>query len=66
MVKNICDSLGESSNSPRCRALKLHLEKCPDCREYLRSVRDTIRLYKGYPIPRITPKTRRKLLRKLL
>jgi hypothetical protein len=65
MVKNICDSLGESSDSPQCRALKLHLEECPDCREYLRSIRTTISLYKEYPTPPLTPKDRHKLLRKL-
>jgi predicted anti-sigma-YlaC factor YlaD len=65
MVSKICGAVGENMNSPRCRALKKHLEECTNCREYLRSIRKTILLYQGYPTPELTKKSRRDLLRKL-
>jgi predicted anti-sigma-YlaC factor YlaD len=41
---HICDSLDEDLGSPQCRAIKKHLERCPECRSYLSSLKTTIAL----------------------
>lgn len=50
---HICDRLDEDLASPRCRAIRKHLEKCPDCRTYLGSLKATIALYRAAPEPRL-------------
>jgi anti-sigma factor RsiW len=59
---HICDNLDEEINSPRCRAIKQHLEECPDCRAYLASLKKTIVLYKSLPVPRVSRQAHRDLL----
>jgi anti-sigma factor RsiW len=62
---HICDSLDENLASPRCRAIKKHLEQCPECQAYLASLKTTIALYKAAPVPRIPAEAHRKLFKKL-
>ncbi len=50
--EHICINLDEDLDSPKCRAIKLHLNECPDCVSYLKSLKKTIDLYKEYPSPR--------------
>ncbi len=50
--EHICDNLDEDINSPNCRAIKLHLNECPECTSYLKSLKTTIDLYREYPSPR--------------
>ncbi len=48
VMAHICDNLGEELNSPRCIAIKEHLENCPTCGNYMNSINSTIHLYKDY------------------
>jgi len=59
--KHICESLDEKIDSPRCRAIKKHLEECPNCRHYLKSVKKTVKLYKKLPCPDLSTESRKKL-----
>lgn len=60
---HICDHLDEDINSPRCRAIRQHLEQCPHCREYLQSLKTTITLYRAVPDPPVPPTAHRNLFR---
>lgn len=62
---HICDSLDENLGSPRCRAIKKHLERCPECQAYLTSLKTTIALYKAAPVPGIPAEAHRQLFKKL-
>jgi anti-sigma factor RsiW len=61
----ICDNLDERLDSPRCRQIRRHLEGCPDCQSYLKSIKQTVRLYKAAPSPRVPEATHRKLMKVL-
>jgi predicted anti-sigma-YlaC factor YlaD len=50
VANHICESLGEDLNSPKCLAIKEHLEECPSCKEYFNSVKKTINLYQDYNV----------------
>ncbi len=50
VMSHICDNLGEDLNSPRCVAIKQHLETCGNCKCYFKSVEDTIKFYKQYNV----------------
>ena len=50
VMQHICESLGEELNSERCVEIKLHLDNCPDCKEYFKTVELTIDLYKRYNV----------------
>lgn len=50
VMSHICDNLGEELNSPRCLAIKEHLENCDSCKSYRKSVETTIDFYKKYNV----------------
>ncbi len=50
VMSHICDSLGEDLDSPKCIAIKNHLDECPDCSNYFKSVEKTIDFYKKYNV----------------
>jgi len=50
VANHICESLGEDLNSPRCIAIKEHLEDCQYCKDYFSSVEKTISFYKLYNV----------------
>jgi len=50
VMSHICDNLGEEQNSPRCIAIKAHLEKCDSCMKYFNSINDTVQFYKKYDV----------------
>ena len=54
-MKNICAGIGEELDSPRCRRIRAHIRRCPNCSAYLESLRMTIGLYRAYPTPSHTP-----------
>ncbi len=64
VMNHICDNLGEDLNSPRCRAIKEHLENCENCQKYFSSVDNTIKFYKLYNVE-ISPDAHKRLLDKL-
>jgi predicted anti-sigma-YlaC factor YlaD len=50
VMSHICESLGEDLNSERCRDIKSHLEQCPECTNYYKTVQITIDYYKKYNV----------------
>ncbi|HCY77433.1 MAG: zf-HC2 domain-containing protein [Ignavibacterium sp.] len=50
VMQHICESLGEELNSDRCVAIKQHLDNCPDCKNYFKTVELTIDYYKKYNV----------------
>ncbi|RJP71267.1 MAG: zf-HC2 domain-containing protein [Ignavibacteriales bacterium] len=50
VMNHICDNLGEELNSPRCIAIKEHLNSCPSCQSYFKNVEVTIDFYKKYNV----------------
>lgn len=47
VLRYICEQFGEDDDSPRCQAVKAHLEHCPDCSRYCDSVEKMIGLYRA-------------------
>jgi anti-sigma factor RsiW len=60
---HICDSLDEDLASPRCREIREHLEHCPECQAYLRSLKTTIALYRAMPEPKLPAEAHRNLFK---
>ena len=50
VMHHICDNLGEDLDSPKCIAIKEHLENCSNCKSYFDSVDSTIKFYKNYNV----------------
>jgi len=59
----ICENLDQTMDSPRCRAIRKHLDDCPDCRTYLDSLKKTVVLYTMLPSPKVPNRVHRKLFR---
>jgi hypothetical protein len=58
---HICEELDTRLSSAKCRALKRHIQQCPNCTAYLDSLRKTITLYSSAPNPRLPGKVRKEL-----
>ena len=63
--RHICDNLDENIRSSRCRAIRRHIQSCPNCRAYLDSIKKTVTLYKTIPGPEVPPATHRKMIKTL-
>lgn len=50
VMNHICDNLGEDLDSPKCVAIKEHLENCGKCQKYYKSINITIESYKTYEV----------------
>jgi len=50
VMNHICDSLGEDLDSPKCTNIKEHLNSCPNCQKYFKSVDSTVQFYKKYNV----------------
>jgi len=61
VFNHICDHLDERIDSPQCREIRGHLDRCPNCMAYLDSLKKTILLYRAYSEPRLPEKTRKRL-----
>jgi predicted anti-sigma-YlaC factor YlaD len=61
----ICENLDANMNSAKCRAIKKHLDACPDCAAYLDSLKKTILLYKREPGPSVPLSVHRRLVKVL-
>jgi hypothetical protein len=46
ILERICADAGESIDSPFCREVAMHLEKCENCRAQADALRGTVRLYR--------------------
>ncbi len=61
VMYHICDNLGEELDSPKCIAIKEHLDKCENCRTYFKSVETTIEFYRKYNV-KLSDEAHNKLL----
>lgn len=61
VMSHICESLGEEINSPKCVAIKEHLDNCDGCKNYFKSVELTIDYYRKYRI-KLSDKAEHRLL----
>lgn len=50
VMQYICESLGEDLDSEKCIEIKQHLDSCPDCQTYFKTVELTIDYYKKYNV----------------
>ena len=50
VMDHICDNLGVDMDSPKCIAIKEHLNSCSNCRVYFGSIEKTIDFYKEYNV----------------
>ena len=50
VMHHVCESLGEDLNSPKCAAIKAHLDECQGCQNYFKSVEATIDFYRKYNV----------------
>lgn len=50
VMNHICDNLGEDLDSPKCTAIKNHMENCGKCQKYYKSINITIQSYKTYEV----------------
>ena len=50
VMKHVCQSLGEDLDDEKCRDVKKHLDTCPNCRKYFKSVEITIECYRKYNV----------------
>ena len=50
VMKYVCQCLAKDVSSARCIELKEHLDKCPTCQDYLKSVEVTIDCYQKYNV----------------
>lgn len=42
IICQICKQMDEDLNSPLCTEIQLHLQKCPQCRAFVESIKDTV------------------------
>lgn len=64
VLNHICEHLGEDLESPRCVAIKQHLNECTCCKTYFKTMETTIQFYKDYNV-NIGPGEHDRLLDKL-
>jgi len=50
VMSHICESLGEDLDSEKCVAIKSHLDNCPECQNYYKTIEFTIDCYRNYNI----------------
>lgn len=65
VTKYICENLDEQVNSPRCRAIKKHLQSCAACSKNLADLKKVVLLYRHESIPRLTRSAEKRLFKAL-
>lgn len=45
VVDQLCSYLGYDLDSPMCKELHEHIQQCPECRDYVDSVKMTVKVY---------------------
>jgi hypothetical protein len=62
IFRHICENLDQDMNSPACREIRKHMDGCPECFDYLNSLKTTVALYRNYPAPPLSQASRKRLL----
>jgi anti-sigma factor RsiW len=60
-AKYICENLDEKLDSPKCRAIKKHLQTCETCSKDLADVKKIIALYRKESVPHLSPAIEKRL-----
>jgi hypothetical protein len=63
IFRHLCDTMGADMDSPECRAMRAHVTECANCTAYLASLKKTVQLYEAYPLPRLSARATKELLR---
>ena len=50
VMEFICEHLGEDFDSPECEVIRLHIDHCENCHNFLHTVKTTIILYQNYNV----------------
>ena len=50
VMQHICENLGTELNTDKCKEIKEHLEMCPHCQNYFKSVEITIDCYRKHNV----------------
>ena len=61
VTKYICENLDQHLNSRKCRAIKKHLQSCPECSKDLADLKRVVALYRKESVARITPAIEKRL-----
>ena len=61
VAKYVCEHLDEEIDSPKCRAIKQHLQTCKTCPKDLADVKKVITLYRRESVPRLTQDVEKQL-----
>ncbi len=61
IFRHICENLDQDMNSPACREIRRHVNGCPECIDYLNSLKTTVALYRRYPAPALSDSARKRL-----
>lgn len=64
ILRFICFNLDENIHSKRCASIKKHMEECSDCTAFLESLKKTVAFYRNYPVPAISKKEKKEILKK--
>lgn len=61
VTKYVCENLDEQLDSPKCRAIKKHLQTCPNCSKELSDLKKVITLYRKESVPRLDQAVEKRL-----
>lgn len=64
-LRYICENLDQQVDSRECREVRKHLADCPECMEYLSSLRATVDLYRRYTPPPLPAAAKARLRKEL-
>ncbi len=42
LYEELCEYLGQDIEHPMCQELREHVENCPECRQYLKSIKESV------------------------
>jgi len=62
IYEEMCEYLGEDLDHPMCKALKDHVDQCPDCKNYIESIKKAVILFKDASQEKEVPREKLNLL----
>jgi len=61
VYNHLCDNLDAKLESEACRKIKAHIAECENCTALLDSMKKTVFLYRKYPTPKLSKRTKAEL-----
>lgn len=66
IVDELCNYLGYDFQSPMCKELHEHVKHCPECQQYIDSVKMTVKICQDvYPPEPVPEAVKQELLKKI-